>query len=120
MMYFSRAKTWTAIIICLLGVFLCMPNIASSPAAWLPWRTVRLGLDLQGGSYLLMQVDMSAVLKERLAGLVDSARQELRKAEIFYRTARAEPDQHRAVVQIRDPAKTDAALAALKPLAISE
>ena len=27
---------------------------------WLPWRTIHLGLDLRGGSYLLMEVDMSA------------------------------------------------------------
>ena len=77
MMYFSRAKATLIVGLCLLGVLLCLPNLSRSPNAWLPWRQVHLGLDLQGGSYLLMQVDMSAVTKERLNGLVDSARQAL-------------------------------------------
>ena len=116
MLYFSRAKTLVILGVCVLGALLCIPNAARAPARWLPWRTVRLGLDLQGGSYLLMQVDMNSVIKERLAGLTDAAREQLRKAGIFYRAVEAQPDKRRVVVQVRDPARTDAAVAALKPL----
>ncbi len=77
MMYFSRARTALILGICALGVLLCLPNLFAAPAAWLPWHRVNLGLDLRGGSYLLMQVDMDTVVRERLEGLADEARQAL-------------------------------------------
>jgi preprotein translocase subunit SecD len=116
MMYFSPLKTWLILGACLLGALLCLPNAFPAPAAWLPWRTVHLGLDLQGGSYLLLEVDMKAVVTERLNGLVDGVRQALRPGEIFYSTLEAQPDQNRVLLQLRDPGKTAAATAALRPL----
>jgi len=116
MMYFSRLKTLSILGACLIGLLLCIPNAMKAPAGWLPWRTVHLGLDLQGGSYLLLEVDMKAVLKERLDSLTDGVRQALRPGAIFYQTLEAQPDQNRILLKLRDPAKTDAAVAALKPL----
>ena len=60
MLYFSPLKTaliWGAVA---LGVLFSIPNLMPAPASWVPWRTIRLGLDLKGGSYLLMQVDMES------------------------------------------------------------
>ncbi len=116
MLYFSRARTLAILGVCILAALLCIPNGARAPNPWLPWRTVRLGLDLQGGSYLLMQVDMNSVVKERLAGLTDAAREQLRKAGIFYKTVEAQPEPRRVVVQVRDPTQATAAIGALKPL----
>ncbi len=116
MLYFSRAKMLAILGTCLLALLLCIPNAVRAPTEGLPWRTVRLGLDLQGGSYLLMQVDMNSVIKERLAGLTDSAREQLRKVGIFYKSVSAQPATKAILVTLRDPAKTDAAIAALKPL----
>ena len=78
MMYFSRMKTTLILGICLIGLLFGVPNLFPAPAAWMPWRTVHLGLDLRGGSYLLLEVDMKAVLKERLDSLADGVRQALR------------------------------------------
>ena len=126
MMYFSRLKTALILGACLLGAVFCLPNLIAAPAAWLPWRTVRLGLDLQGGSYLLMQVDMKAVVKERLNGLLDGVRQALRHASqekagggapIFYRSLTADLAHDRVVLRLRDPAQIQAALGVLHPLA---
>ena len=120
MMYFSPLKAAVILGICVLGAILCIPNLFPAPAAWLPWRTVHLGLDLRGGSYLLLEVDMKAVIKERLEGLVDAARQALRPGSIFYQTLEAQPEQNRVLLRLRDPARTDAAMAALKPLVTAE
>jgi protein-export membrane protein SecD len=90
------------------------------PAGWLPWRTVHLGLDLQGGSYLLLEVDMDAVVKERLDSLLDAERQALRPGGIFYSTLVAQPDQDRVLLKLRDPARLPDALAALAPLAAAD
>ena len=120
MMYFTPLKTVVVLGLCLLGTILCIPNLFPAPAAWMPWRTVHLGLDLRGGSYLLLELDMKTVIKERLDGLVDAARQALRPGAIFYQTLEAQPDQNRVLLRLRDAAKLDEALAALKPLVNAE
>jgi protein-export membrane protein SecD len=116
MMYFSRLKTTVILAVCLLGILLGVPNLFPAPASWMPWRTVHLGLDLRGGSYLLLEVDMKAVIKERLEGLMDGVRQALRGGRIFYQTLDAQPDQNRILLRLRDPAQTNEAVAALRPL----
>jgi protein-export membrane protein SecD len=118
MLYFSPLKTaliWGA---CLLGLLFSLPNLSAPPAPWVPWRTIRLGLDLRGGSYLLLQVDMAAVIKERLGSLADSARQNLRRAGVAQFTVTPQESQNRLVVRLPDPATQDKALEALKELAV--
>ena len=120
MMFFTPLKTALILGACLLGILFCIPNVMTAPAAWLPWRTVHLGLDLRGGSYLLMQVDMQAVIKERLDGLLDAVRQALRPGRIYYQTLQAEPGQNRILLKLREPAQQAAAIAALRPLISKE
>ena len=120
MMYFSRLKTYAILGACLIGLLLCVPNAMKAPASWVPWRTVHLGLDLQGGSYLLLEVDMKAVVKERLDSLMDAVRQALRPGAIFYQTLEARPDQNQIVLRLRDPTKNPAAITALKPLILND
>src|SRR5580700_5014979 len=120
MMYFSRLKTWLILGACLIGAVLCLPNLLPAPTPWLPWRTVHLGLDLRGGSYLLLEVDMKAVVRERLDSMVDGVRQALRPGSIFYQTLEAQPDQNRILLKLRDPTKLDAAVAAIRPLIAAE
>jgi protein-export membrane protein SecD len=114
MMYFGRVKTWMILGTCGLGALLCLPNVLPAPAAWLPWRTVHLGLDLRGGSYLLLEVDMGAVIRERLASLTDATRQALVKAGVFYQNLGADAAHDRVTARLREPAQGPAALAALR------
>ena len=116
MMYFSRTKTLGIFAVCLVGLLLCLPNLMPAPAAWLPWHSVHLGLDLRGGSYLLMQVDMDAVQHERLDALADGARSELLAAHVGYQNLAAEAGNQRVFLHLRDPAQHDAAVAALRQI----
>ena len=65
--------------VCLLGVLFALPN-TFAPAtlehwpSFLPKHQVALGLDLRGGSHLLLEVDMTTVEQERLNSLVDEVR----------------------------------------------
>ena len=120
MMYFTPLKTAVILGLCLLGALLCIPNLFPAPAPWLPWRQVHLGLDLRGGSYLLLEVDMKAVVKERLDSMVDAVRQALRPGSIFYQTLEAQPDQKRLLLKLRDATRLDAAVAAIRPLIAAE
>jgi len=87
MLYFSRLKSALVWAICVLGVILSIPNFVKPEAmpGWLPLTRFNLGLDLQGGAYLLLEVDSPAVIKERLDGTVDAVRTGLRAAGIGYR-----------------------------------
>ncbi|MGB8275379.1 MAG: protein translocase subunit SecD [Alphaproteobacteria bacterium] len=89
MLYFSKWKIALVFIVCGLGIAFTVPNLLSRQTAeslpdWLPHKQISLGLDLQGGSHLLMEVDIKSVLKEWLNSVVDTARIELRKARIGY------------------------------------
>jgi protein-export membrane protein SecD len=119
MMYFSRLKTALVLAVCLLGALVCLPNLLPQPAPWLPWRQVRLGLDLRGGSYLLMQVDMQAVEREQLDGLADAARTALR-GKVRFQPPVAQPAQDRVLVRLPDPAQQGDALALLRGLATGD
>jgi preprotein translocase subunit SecD len=89
MLHFAKWKAILTLAICLIAIAFALPNLltreqAEALPSWLPHRQINLGLDLQGGSHLLMQVDTATVVRERLEALVDSMRDELRKARIRY------------------------------------
>src|SRR5882762_6665175 len=86
MLYISR---WKAIAILLTAFVFCMcavPNFFpdSTVARWPKWaqRHLVLGLDLQGGSHILLEVDAAAVRKEKLEQLREDARRVLRDARV--------------------------------------
>jgi SecD/SecF fusion protein len=117
MMFFARWKTAAILAVCLLGTLLCVPNLF--PKAELPaWaRQFSLGLDLRGGSYLLLEVDMNAVVRERLESLADAARTRLRQQNIGYVNLAADPANRRVTFRVRDTAQAGAAAAAMRELA---
>src|SRR5947207_1898143 len=88
MLYFSRWKALgtllTAFIICLFAVpnFFSDATIKRMPA-WAQ-RHVVLGLDLQGGSHILLEVDANYVRKEKADQLRDDVRRVLRDARVGY------------------------------------
>src|SRR5215203_2170350 len=102
MLYFARWKTAAIGAVLLLGVLLCLPTLfhASSLPDWA--RRISLGLDLRGGSYLLLEVDLNAVVRERLEGLTDGARTRLRGANINYVNLAANPAGRRVSFRVRD------------------
>ncbi len=90
MIYFAKWKITLILVICVLGLAFAAPNFVPNRSAealpdWLPHKQVSLGLDLQGGSHLLLSVEVGEVIREYLEAMVDGARVELRKARIRYR-----------------------------------
>ncbi|HTZ78670.1 MAG TPA: protein translocase subunit SecD [Stellaceae bacterium] len=110
MLYFQTWKVTLILGICLLGVLLTLPNLFS-PATldklpdWVPHRQISLGLDLRGGSHLLLQVDMNTVIRERLNNALDAARTELRNARIGYTGLAVQ--NNKLVFTVSDPARLD-------------
>lgn len=120
MMYFARWKTAAILLVCLIGTLVSLPNLLPRSAFpdWAPIRQIALGLDLRGGSYLLLEVDTSVLLRERLEGLVEGARRGMTQANprISYTGLSTQPDQRRMSMRITDPAQRDAALRILREL----
>jgi preprotein translocase subunit SecD len=86
MLFFTRWKAAGILLFALVVCLFAVPNFfpEKTVARWPSWaqRHVVLGLDLQGGSSLLLEVDTSAVRKERLQTLNDDVLRVLRQARI--------------------------------------
>ena len=106
-------------LLCGLGILLSLPNLAPRPAflpSFVPWNQVHLGLDLRGGSYLLLQLDFAAVEKQDLNALVDQVRQSMRTANLGYTGLHADVPNNQVVVHLLNTSDSKAALAALNQL----
>ncbi|HPD83313.1 MAG: protein translocase subunit SecD [Alphaproteobacteria bacterium] len=111
MVYLARWTKISIIAVCVLGLFLSLPNIMSENLrmkmpSFLPSKTVNLGLDLRGGSHLLLQVDLKTVATERAEELLDSLRPELREEKIGYR--RLNDIENGVRVELREESDLDA------------
>ena len=86
----SKIKSFLILMSVLLGVVYAMPNFISISNnyvsySFLPGKKINLGLDLKGGSYLLLKADMEVVFEEKLQGLLSDIRYSLRKSKIGYK-----------------------------------
>lgn len=120
MLQFSKWKVTLILAIILAGFIFAAPNLINrdkleTMPGWVPKTVVSLGLDLQGGSHLLYEVDTKALVAERLASVMDEVRTQLRAANVGY-TDLAVKDG--AVgLKLRDPGSASAAEPALKKAA---
>lgn len=85
MAHFPKWKIILVILVSLAGFIWSAPNLLPRETtdhmpSW--WQPVSLGLDLQGGSYLLLEVDTSYVVREHLTSLVESVRATLRNRDM--------------------------------------
>ncbi|MEO9338209.1 protein translocase subunit SecD [Mesorhizobium sp. SB112] len=108
-------------IIVLAGLIAALPNIftpaqlASLPN-WFPKQQITLGLDLQGGSHLVLEVDAATLKSDRLRSLLDDARGALRNERIQTQSARVVGDA--VVIAVADEAQRTKALEILRALAV--
>jgi protein-export membrane protein SecD len=107
MLQYSAQKVAFVIAIMIMGVVFSAPNLMtkdmlSALPAWAKsWlKPMQLGLDLQGGSYLLLEVDLDAVNKEQVANMEETVRGVLREPRIGFRNLRGADDG--VVVTITD------------------
>ena len=119
MLYFANWKILLICGACVLGVIFSLPNLftpallAHLPES-VPHKQVALGLDLRGGSYLLLEVDFAKAQQEHLNTIIDSVRDALRAAQIGYTGLEVQGDA--ITVTIRDVARIDDARQALAKL----
>ncbi|MBV9510688.1 MAG: protein translocase subunit SecD, partial [Caulobacteraceae bacterium] len=121
MLIFARWKVILCVLAILFGLVFTVPNIlpanvlASAPS-WAPHQKLNLGLDLQGGSYLLLEVDTAALKAEKLTNLVEDVRTTLRGQQIVFSGLGLTGQV--VTVRITDPTQVKPALQALQKLAV--
>src|ERR1700719_3087049 len=120
MLYFTRWKAFgiilTALIVCLFAVPNFFPE--ARVKTWPEWaqRRMVLGLDLQGGSYLLLEIDSNYVRKEKLDQVRDDVRRVLREAKVGYTGLNVRSD----TVEVRVTKDTDLQTALTKLRELSQ
>ena len=84
MIIFEKWKSALIGFVVVAAAVIALPNVAPI-GGYLEDRRINLGLDLQGGSYLQLQVDIDSVIEERLGNLAEAIRTEMRGARVAIR-----------------------------------
>ena len=120
MLDFPRWKVLLISLTILVGIFFAIPSllppdVRDSWPSWLPKETISLGLDLAGGSQLLLEADAADASKQRLQAMEDTVTTELRRSpriEIGDMSSAG----GRLSFTVRNPAQLDLALQRLRTL----
>lgn len=117
MIQLSRWKIIVLVVSLLFGLLFAFPNLLTQAQrdalpGWLPKNTLNLGLDLQGGSYLLLEVDVPAMQQARINNLVEDVRVTLNEAQV--RINGLQRESNGVVISLAEGAQMDAGLRALR------
>ena len=96
MLRFSRTKIVATLAVILIGLSLAVPSFVPAdsrkaflqslpgwfPSWIIPQRAIVLGLDLQGGSQILLEIDQPDLVRSMVTGLRDDVRRILREASV--------------------------------------
>src|SRR5215471_13282652 len=86
MLYISKWKATAILLTALVCCLFAVPNFfpESTVKRWPEWaqRHIVLGLDLQGGSHILLEVDANDVRRQKLIALQDDVRRVIRENDL--------------------------------------
>ena len=113
MLDFPRWKRLTIFIGIAIMIALSLPSFVPKSVretwpSWIPKPAINLGLDLAGGSYLLLEGDTSGVAQDRLEAMKEQVRIEMRK-DPRVDIGDVSLQDGKVTFMVRDPAKVDAA-----------
>ena len=119
MIHLSRWKVVLLALSLFFGVLFAYPNLLTpgqreALPGFLPKSTLNLGLDLQGGSYLLLEVDVEAMRAKRVSNMVEDARMTMSEAQIAVNGL--QPEANGVIVTVADAGQYDAAVTAMRNL----
>lgn len=121
MLDFPRWRVWMLNILIALGFLLAIPSLLPQSVrdkvpGWVPMPTINLGLDLAGGSHILLEADRTELQATRLEALEDSVRNAMRRAEPKIVIENVSRTGGQLSFVVTNPAQVDAAREALLTL----
>jgi preprotein translocase subunit SecD len=109
-------KVFWILSVCIIGIIFCIPNIWSVGPKWFQEQKINLGLDLQGGTHLVLEADLDGALNDRMESFTDDIRTLFRGNSIGYMKIKVEKrkfdsdeDIHILTLQLKDPNQYDKA-----------
>jgi preprotein translocase subunit SecD len=91
MMRISRIKTILILLATFIGCMLALPSLMNESTrksvfgmlpSWVPQKAVSLGLDLQGGAHVLLEIDKPDLIRSMTTQLRDDVRRVLREQRV--------------------------------------
>jgi preprotein translocase subunit SecD len=115
----TRWKVALVIAATLFGILFTAPNFMPAEMrdklpGWFPHKTLNLGLDLQGGSRLVYQVDTQSLIRERLNNQAEDIRRTLNEQGVQFSDLAVRGNA--VELQVSSPAQMDAVAAQLDKL----
>lgn len=121
MLDFPRWKVWTVMLTVLASLLLAVPSFV--PESWIARvgdpesaPRINLGLDLSGGSHILLEADTADVSRQRLVLMEETVRAEMRRGEPRIAIGDISTSGGRVAFMVRDVAQLDAAMERIRPL----
>ena len=117
MMNLARWKVILVVLVTLISALFTLPNLLPAKVrdalpGFMPKNTLHLGLDLQGGSYLLYSVDTVALRTERLTNMAEDIRSTFKDKQINFSDLAVSNGE--IGLRITDPAQVNDAVNALR------
>jgi SecD/SecF fusion protein len=115
----SPLRATLIVLVALAGILFTLPNFVA-PATlnnlpdWLPKKQIVLGLDLQGGSHLLLEVNREEIVSERVKELRREARTILANDNAIGHLIKTEGTK--LTIELTDPENLQTAVSALQAL----
>src|SRR6187455_1881866 len=97
------------VVLLIVSTVYLLPVLTTVPAWWpsvLPRESLRLGLDLQGGIHLILQVEGDKAIETALNGTMEDLKRELTEAQIA--ASKLDRVGKRIHLQLRDASKSSA------------
>tara|TARA_R110000772_G_scaffold52228_12_gene119793 strand:+ start:2431 stop:4035 length:1605 start_codon:yes stop_codon:yes gene_type:complete len=121
MLDFPRWKVISISLLLAFGVLMSLPSLFFGEShkywpAFLPDETINLGLDLSGGSHILLEADPADVAETRLQTMEESVRAEMRRAKPRINVGDISRKDGVLSFMVRDSTQVDAAREVLLPL----
>jgi preprotein translocase subunit SecD len=112
MLDFPRWKVWLVALVTIVGVLAAIPSMVPErlwPAA-LPDPRINLGLDLSGGSHILLEADTRDVARQRLEQMEQTIRLDMQRNDPRIAIGDISSAGNRLTFFVRDVAQVDAAV----------
>src|SRR3989338_3078601 len=85
MLYFSKLKIFLISLVCFASLYFAIPSFIPQNnflSKFFPQTKLNLGLDLRGGSQLVLEVDFDYYIKEQIGNLKDEIKNEFRNESV--------------------------------------
>ncbi len=118
---FPRWKVWLVSLTIFAGILLAIPSMLPKDQVerwpdWAPSARINLGLDIAGGSQLLLEADIGDAAKQRLQVMEEQVTTELRRGEPRIAIGDVSISGGRLSFVVRDPTQLDSAFERMRTL----